>query len=58
MGGLGWKTVTGAVFVGVGQALAKLPDPLGTVGNVMLIVGPILFGVGVRSAINKVNKFE
>lgn len=56
MWNLGWKTITGSIFVGVGQALAKLPDPLGTVGNLMLIVGPVLFGVGVRSAINKISE--
>jgi orotate phosphoribosyltransferase-like protein len=53
---MGWKTITGAVIMGLGyaaKALASVYPPLDVVGDALIAVGVALGGIGVRAAIAK-----
>ena len=56
MGNLGWKTISGAVLIGLGYAcksLVGLEASLDQVGDALIALGAVLGGVGIRSAIAK-----
>jgi len=51
---MGWKTITGAVIMGLGyacKALATVNPIFDTIGDALIAVGITLSGVGIRSAI-------
>jgi hypothetical protein len=53
---LGWKTITGAILVGLGYAaktlVGVLPE-LEQVGDGLIALGAVIGGIGVRVAIKK-----
>jgi hypothetical protein len=49
----GWKTIAGGLLVSLGQMFQQGPDPFPLIGNVLLIIGPALFGVGVAHKFTK-----
>jgi hypothetical protein len=53
---MGWKTITGAVLMGLGyaaKALASTVPALDVVGDALIAIGVALGGIGVRAAIAK-----
>lgn len=53
---LGWKTITGAVMMGLGyacKAMASAVPALDVVGDALVAIGVALGGIGIRSAIAK-----
>lgn len=53
---MGWKTITGAVIMGLGyacKALAGTVPALDAVGDALIAVGVALAGIGARAAIKK-----
>ena len=53
---MGWKTVTGAILVGLGYAakmLSSVIPELDQVGDGLIALGAIIGGIGVRAAIAK-----
>jgi len=58
--GMGWKTIAGAVLMGLGyaaKALASTITPeLDSVGDALIAVGIALGGIGVRMAISNNGK--
>ena len=53
---MGWKTITGAIVMGVGyacKALAGVVPALGEIGDALVAIGIALGGIGVRAAIAK-----
>jgi orotate phosphoribosyltransferase-like protein len=53
---MGWKTITGAIVMGLGyaaKALASVYPPLDIVGDALIAIGVALGGIGIRSAIAK-----
>jgi hypothetical protein len=53
---MGWKTITGAVLVGLGYAaksLMSFEPALDQVGDAFIALGAVLGGVGIRAAIAK-----
>ncbi|MDD4986498.1 MAG: hypothetical protein PHQ43_12110 [Dehalococcoidales bacterium] len=53
---MGWKTITGAILVGLGyaaKALAAMEPTLDPIGDGLIAVGAMLGGVGLRAAIAK-----
>ena len=56
MGNLGWKTITGALLIGLGyaaKALVGIEPALDQVGDALIALGAVLGGIGLRSAIAK-----
>lgn len=57
MGKMGWKSITGAVLVGLGYACKAftgfLPE-LEKVGDGLVALGVLIGGYGFRSAISKI----
>jgi len=55
--GLGWKTITGAVVMGLGfacKALSTVIPALDAIGDALIAIGVALGGIGVRAAIGKI----
>jgi hypothetical protein len=53
---MGWKTITGAIIMGLGyaaKALSSLVPALDIVGDALIAIGVALGGIGVRAAISK-----
>ena len=56
---MGWKTIAGALIMGVGYACKALTavDPIfDTIGDALIAVGVALAGIGARLAIAKGGK--
>ncbi len=56
MGNMGWKTITGALLVGLGyaaKALVSFEASFDQIGDGLIAAGAVLGGVGLRAAIAK-----
>lgn len=56
---MGWKTITGAVIMGLGyacKAMVAVNPIFDTIGDAMIAVGVALAGIGARMAIAKGGK--
>lgn len=56
---MGWKTITGAILMGVGyacKALMGVVPALAEIGDALIAIGVALGGIGARAAIAKVGK--
>lgn len=52
----GWKTIAGALFWALANALKDGPSPWNLLGQVLEIIAPLLFGVGVAHKFVKVGE--
>jgi hypothetical protein len=53
---MGWKTITGAIIMGLGyasKALAGIDPMFEIIGDALIAIGIALGGIGVRAAIAK-----
>lgn len=56
---VGWKSITGALLIGLGyaaKALSSIEPTLDQIGDGLIAIGAGLAGIGFRSAINKASK--
>lgn len=54
----GWKTIAGTVLLTVGQAVDAYYPEYAHVGQLLMMIGTALGGIGIISKFNKVEKKE